>query len=58
MRPIAGNWTGGSKDGIGFYNPHSGWFHLRSRLSAGPALAQFKFGPGGMIPLVGKWAAA
>jgi surface antigen len=62
MMPLAGAWSGpapagraGRPDGVGFYNPSDGWFHLRAALSGGPATDVFKFGPGGMIPLAGRW---
>lgn len=57
MKPVAGNWAGGRRDGIGFYNPRTGWFHLRRALSAGRVSEQFRFGPPGMVPLAGDWLA-
>ena len=58
MIPLAGDSAGAGRAGVGFYNPADGWFHLRDRLSAGLARQQFKFGPGGMVPLAGDWGAA
>lgn len=58
MRPLVGRWTGGRADEVGFYNPGTGWFHLRDHLSAGPASEEFRFGPRNMVPLAGDWPAA
>ena len=58
MIPLARAWAGGQRAGVGFYNPADGWFHLRDRLSAGPASRAFKFGPGRMLPLAGQWGVA
>jgi len=58
MRPLAGSWTGGRADEVGFYDPATGRFHLRDQLSAGPASKEFRFGPRGMVPLSGDWAGA
>jgi surface antigen len=55
MIPLAGQWTGRSADGIGYYDPRTGTFHLRDKLGDGPANYSFAFGPPGMIPLVGNW---
>jgi surface antigen len=55
MVPLAGQWTGRGADGIGYYDPRTGTFHLRDKLSSGPANYSFTFGPPGMVPLVGNW---
>jgi hypothetical protein len=54
MIPLAANWTGGSRDGIGYYNPRDGWSHLR----AGKDGRAFRFGPAHMVPVAGDWPAA
>jgi surface antigen len=55
MTPLAGQWAGRGADGIGYYDPRTGTFHLRDKLSAGPADYSFTFGPPGMVPLIGNW---
>jgi hypothetical protein len=56
MIPIAGNWSGkGRHDGVGYYNPWAGTFHLRNRASKGPANVVIRFGPRYMVPLAGDW---
>jgi surface antigen len=55
MVPLAGQWTGRGADGIGYYDPRTGSFHLRDKLSSGRANYTFTFGPPGMVPLVGNW---
>jgi glucose/arabinose dehydrogenase len=55
--PVAGDWNGDGRDGVGVYDPASGVFRLRNDLSAGNPDAQFKFGPrrSGWKPLAGVW---
>jgi surface antigen len=55
MIPLAGQWAGRGADGIGYYDPRTGTFHLRDKLSSGPANYSFAFGPPGMVPLIGNW---
>lgn len=52
--PLIGDWRGGGTDGMGFYNPRYGTFHL---LGAGARHSNIEatFGPPHMIPLVGDW---
>lgn len=54
MIAVVGNWTGHSP-GIGYYDPRTGWFHLRNALRYGRSGVAFRFGPPGMIPLAGNW---
>jgi surface antigen len=58
MIPLVGDWDGDGRDGIGYYDPRNGTFHLRDSPSAGRASYTFKFGPRGMIPLAGNWSGA
>jgi NlpC/P60 family len=47
--------AGPAADGIGYYDPANGSFHLRNSLSSGPSNYAFVLGPPHMIPLVGDW---
>jgi hypothetical protein len=54
--PIAGDWTGSGRYGIGAYDPASATFYLRNETSGGaPDAGAFQFGAPGWIPLVGDW---
>lgn len=62
MRPLAGNWNGGSGVGadrastIGAYDPTSGAFFLRNSNTPGAADIVFTFGAGGSaVPITGDW---
>ena len=55
MIPLAGNWTGGRRSEIGYYNPRTGWYYLRAGLSRGRLRYRFRFGPRGMLPLAADW---
>jgi surface antigen len=57
MVPVVGSWNGKSP-GVGYYDPATGWFRLRSLGAARPAQSpalSFPFGPPGMVPLAGQW---
>ena len=56
MIPLSGDWNGGGKDGVGYYNPATGIFSLRVILSQGPVWDSFRFGPPHMIPIAGNWS--
>ncbi len=58
MIPLAGDWTGSGRAGVGYYDPAAGRFYLRRALSSGPAWRSFRFGPPRMVPLAGAWSAA
>jgi sugar lactone lactonase YvrE len=54
--PIAGDWTGSGKYGIGAYDPATATFYLRNETSGGaPDAGAFQFGAPGWIPLAGDW---
>jgi hypothetical protein len=54
--PIAGDWAGSGKYGIGTFDPTTATFYLRSTASAGaPDAGVFQFGAPGWIPLAGDW---
>jgi hypothetical protein len=54
--PIAGDWTGSGRYGIGAYDPATATFYLRNETSAGaPDAGVFQFGAAGWIPLAGDW---
>jgi surface antigen len=53
--PLAGDWTGSGTDSIGWYDPRTGRFSVRDRVTGGPPARSFTFGPPGMVPLVGNW---
>lgn len=60
VMPLIGDWRGTGMDGIGFYNPRYGTFHLlgvrRPRgLGALGSNIKATFGPKYMIPLIGDW---
>ena len=55
MTPLVGNWAGGRRDGVGYYDRWTGRFVLRDRLGAGRPSVALKFGPAHMDPLAGVW---
>jgi len=55
MIPLAGDWNGDGRDGVGYYNPQTGIFNLRNTLRHGPPAISFRFGRPHMIPVAGNW---
>src|SRR5260221_12276542 len=55
MIPLAGDWNGDGRDGVGYYNPKTGTFNLRNTLRHGSPATSFRFGRPHMIPLAGDW---
>jgi surface antigen len=55
--PLVGDWRGDHSDGLGYYVPRTGAFHLLKAHRSGRKVSNliFRFGPPGMIPLVGDW---
>ena len=53
--PIAGDWDGDGRDGVGLYDPARGLFLLRNSLTAGPEQLRVRFGPAHARPLAGDW---
>lgn len=54
--PVAGDWDGDGKDGIGVVDPKTATWTLRNVASAGVADAGvFKFGTKALAPVVGDW---
>jgi len=53
--PLVGDWTGAGKDGIGVFDPSTGFWYLRNTASAGAADITFAFGAPGWIPVTGDW---
>ena len=66
LLPVAGDWNGDGRDGIGLYDPATSTFLLRNAIQLqgssdkGYADLTFLYGkPGGsQLPLAGKWTAA
>jgi surface antigen len=54
MIALAGKWTAAGQ-GIGYYDPRTGWFHLHEALGRRGPVRSFRFGPPGMTPLAGDW---
>lgn len=55
-RPVAGDWDGDGRWGIGLYFPATGTFELKNGLAAGSPDLSFRFGPiGKRLPLAGDW---
>src|ERR1700689_4043831 len=50
MTPLVGNWAGGRRDGVGYYDRWTGRFVLRDRLGAGRPSGALKFGPAPIGP--------
>ncbi len=55
--PLIGDWRGTGLDGVGFYTPKYGTFHLLSAVKTKKGMANltFSFGPHYVTPLVGDW---
>lgn len=56
-RPVAGDWDGDGRAGVGLYDPATATFELTNGPGGQGALAAFRFGPGGRgtLPLAGDW---
>jgi hypothetical protein len=55
--PLAGDWNGDGRTGIGFWDPDAGLFRLKNELQPGPAdiLFAIKAPSSRAIPLAGDW---
>jgi hypothetical protein len=53
--PLAGDFDGDGRDGVGIYDPSTGDFFLKNVPGEGDADLMFRFGPGGGVPVVGDW---
>lgn len=55
--PLAGDWDGDGKDGIGLFAPATSVFRLKSDFGLGPAEWEVQHGPpaAGRVPLCGEW---
>src|SRR5207248_8415905 len=57
--PVAGDWFGAGRTGIGALDPSTGVWYLRGEAAAGPPDAgQFGFGAPGWAPVAGTFAPA
>jgi len=54
--PIAGNWTGSGRAGIGLFRQTTGDVYLRNELTTGDPDLTFKYGTSGDLPISGHWA--
>jgi hypothetical protein len=56
--PLAGDWTGGGRQTVGYYDPTTSTFYFRNSLTSGSADEAIQYGPAnhGWIPVVGDWA--
>ena len=55
--PVAGDWDGDGRTGIGLWDPETGIFRLRNKLDRGPAEAIVTLAPSSSetLPLAGDW---
>src|SRR6266852_4063566 len=54
--PLVGDWTGVGEDGVGVFDPSTGFWYLRNTPSPGaPDITPFAFGVSGWIPVTGDW---
>ncbi len=55
--PLAGDWNGDGKDGLGVYDPALGRFRIDDALDGGAATAEFTLGPTNStwLPIAGDW---
>ena len=55
--PVAGDWDGDGRDGIGVYEPGTAVFRLKHAPAAGSHDVKLRFGPrnNGWQPLAGAW---
>ncbi len=55
--PVAGDWDGDGRTGIGLWDPETGTFRLRNKLVRGPAEATATLSPPSpdTVPLAGDW---
>jgi hypothetical protein len=57
-RPVAGDWTGIGRGGIGVIDPSGVWYLRDSNSAGAPDVAPFAYGLGGWTPLAGTWRPA
>ena len=55
MLPVAGDWNGRGRAGVGLYDPSCSRWFLSTQLGGKNEVEQFDFGPAGGAPVVGDW---